>query len=88
MAPVIGCRDAVERMWAYLDGDLGEADHRSVEEHLVFCLRCCGELEFAREVRQVLATRSAVALPEDVQHRLEELIDRLDAPGDRGATSI
>lgn len=80
MAGVIRCREAVERLWAYLDDELDEADHRAVEEHLRFCLRCCGEVMFAREVRQVLATRSRPNVPGDVRERLEGFIDQLEAP--------
>lgn len=80
MAGVIRCREAVERLWAYLDDELDEADHRAVEEHLRFCLRCCGEVEFAREVRQVLAARTRPELPRDVRDRLERFIDGLEEP--------
>lgn len=82
MMPAIGCQDAIERLWAYLDEELDDVDHRAVEEHLRFCLRCCGELAFSREVRRFLATRSDVDLPQDAQRRLEGFIDQLDVPGD------
>lgn len=78
MTHAIGCRDAVERLWSYLDGELDEVDHEAVEAHLSYCLRCCGELAFSREVRQFLATRSGVDLPEDAEQRLEAFIERLD----------
>lgn len=78
MAGVIRCREAVERLWAYLDDELDEAGRRAVEEHLRFCLRCCGEVEFARAVRQVLAARSRPDLPRDVQNRLEGFIEGLE----------
>lgn len=86
MAGVIRCRDAVERLWAYLDEELDEVDRRAVDEHLRHCLRCCGEVEFAREVRGVLATRSQPHLPSDVQARLEDFIDGLEAPAGNGGT--
>lgn len=70
------CREAVERLWGYLDGDLAVIDHAEVEAHLSFCLRCCGELAFAREVRARLAN-SHVPLPDDVHDRLEAFIDDL-----------
>ncbi len=84
MAGVIRCRDAVERLWAYLDEELDEVDRRAVDEHLRHCLRCCGEVEFAREVRGVLATRSQPNLPPDVQARLEDFIDGLEEPANNG----
>ncbi len=75
----LGCREAVQRLWAYLDEDLDTLDHAAVEAHLQFCLRCCGELAFAREVRAVLA-HSQPALPPGAHERLEAFIDRLDVP--------
>jgi anti-sigma factor RsiW len=73
----IECREAVERLWAYLDNDLDDVDKHAVDDHLAFCLRCCGELAFAREVRGMLARGSALRMPPDVQERLEDLADRL-----------
>lgn len=78
MTHQIGCREAVERLWSYLDDELDDVDHEAVEAHLSYCLRCCGELAFSREVRQFLAERSAVDLPEDAERRLEDFIERLD----------
>lgn len=82
MTSTMGCRDAVQRLWAYLDDELDDVDHEAVENHLRFCLRCCGELAFSREVRQFLAIRAETAVPEDAQRRLEDFIDQLDVPND------
>ena len=76
----LGCREAVQRLWAFIDEDLDTLDHAAVEAHLRLCLRCCGELAFAREVRAVLA-RSHPPLPTAAHERLEAFIDRLDVPG-------
>jgi anti-sigma factor (TIGR02949 family) len=73
----MGCAEAVERLWAFLDGGLEEHDERAVEAHLELCLRCCGELAFARMLREVLRDRTAGALPDDVRDRLERFIDDL-----------
>lgn len=74
----IGCGEAVARLWDYLDGDLGAVDRHTVEEHLAFCLRCCGELEFARELRRLLQTTGRAPVPQDVQMRLLAFLDRID----------
>lgn len=84
MTARIGCREAVERLWAYIDEELDEVDQQAIDDHLAFCLRCCGELAFAREVRGVLAT-SAPRLPGEAQGRLEAFIERLDTHDDAGA---
>jgi anti-sigma factor (TIGR02949 family) len=73
----MGCDAAVRRLWEFLDGGLDETDHRRVEEHLAWCLRCCGEVTFARELRGLLRTRTGVTLPGDVRRRMERFIDVL-----------
>lgn len=77
---MIRCREAVHRLWAYLDDELDEVDRKAVDEHLERCLRCCGEVEFARELRGTLASRSQPDLPDDVQARLEDFIGHLEEP--------
>lgn len=78
MTSTFRCREAVDRLWGYLDGELHDADHAAMEAHLAFCLRCCGELAFAREIRGVLTTRSVVGIPPDARSRLEAFVDELD----------
>ena len=77
MTPPIGCGEAVRRLWEFLDGGLDAADHRQVEEHLAWCLRCCGEVAFARELQGLLRTRTGITLPDDVRSRMERFIDEL-----------
>lgn len=75
MSPPTPCREAIRRLWDYLDDDLSPEEHRAVEEHLSFCLRCCGELEFSRELRRMLNRSAEPTIPDDVQARLERLLD-------------
>ncbi len=77
MTPPIGCGEAVRRLWEFLDGGLDAADHLQVEQHLAWCLRCCGEVAFARELRGLLRTRTGITLPDDVRNRMEHFIDEL-----------
>lgn len=77
MAAVTGCRQAVERLWDYLDQQLSSADAAEVDAHLAFCRRCCGELAFARELRGVLATRATPPVPDDVARRLTAMAGAL-----------
>jgi anti-sigma factor RsiW len=69
------CREAIRRLWDYLDDELSPEERRAVEEHLSFCLRCCGELEFSREVRRMLDGITEPTIPDDVQARLEQLLE-------------
>jgi anti-sigma factor (TIGR02949 family) len=77
---MISCTEAVRQLWEYLEDDVGAQDRAAVEEHLAFCRRCCGELEFAEELRRILVSATEVELPTEVEDRL------LDALADLGTT--
>ena len=72
---MIDCREAVSRMWAYLSRDLERSGTSELEEHLGVCLRCCGELEFSRELRARVADAGADAMPPEVRARVVQFLD-------------
>jgi anti-sigma factor (TIGR02949 family) len=74
MSETIRCAEAVRRLWDYLDHYLLPEDSEKVEQHLSFCRRCCGELEFAKELRRLLASRQAEDVPPDVKAGLQRLV--------------
>jgi mycothiol system anti-sigma-R factor len=74
---VITCAEAVKQLWDYLDGQVAESERELIEEHLSFCRRCCGELEFAEELRRFLATHADDELPPAVHARLTATLDQL-----------
>lgn len=76
---MITCAEAVRQLWSYLDGTVDEVQRQLVEEHLAFCRRCCGELEFAEELRAFLARHADDDVPADVQRRLVATLEELDA---------
>lgn len=76
-ARAIPCSDAVGRLWDYLDSVLSPEDHALVESHLAFCRRCCGELEFAKELRSFLASNVIDEVPPDIKERLERFVEEL-----------
>lgn len=75
---MITCADAVKELWEFLDRALAPDDEAAVDEHLAFCRRCCGELEFAQELRAMLGTKTGNQLPSDVHDRLTQFVDQLD----------
>ena len=76
---MIDCREAVARMWAYLSQGLETHDADALEEHLGACQRCCGELEFSRQLRERVADAGTRPIPPAVRDRIEDLIARPDA---------
>jgi mycothiol system anti-sigma-R factor len=73
----IPCSEAVRQLWDYLDNAISPEEQERVEHHLSFCRRCCGELEFAKELRAFLATSTAKEIPADVRARLERFVEEL-----------
>jgi mycothiol system anti-sigma-R factor len=71
---VIPCSEAVRQLWDYLDQAVSPEDQAKVEQHLSFCRSCCGELEFANQLRGFLASQSAEELPPHVKARLERFL--------------
>lgn len=75
---MISCHDAVRQLWEYLDGTVDRADRALVEEHLSRCRRCCGEMEFAQELRRLLAGPAPADIPAEVQRRLNQTLEEMD----------
>jgi anti-sigma factor (TIGR02949 family) len=72
---MIDCREAVRRMWAYLDHALEATPAEEFESHLKTCQRCCGELEFSRHLRDMVAEREGTPpVPPELRNRIELLI--------------
>lgn len=78
---MISCSDAVRQLWEFLDGAVTAEDRARIEEHLAFCRRCCGEVEFAHELRRFLAGHAAEEVPSDVLGRLRSTLDQLEEDG-------
>jgi anti-sigma factor (TIGR02949 family) len=78
---MIDCREAVRRMWAYLDESLGDKPVEEFEAHLETCQRCCGELEFSRHLRERVADdERSPTMPPDLRSRVEILLAGGDDP--------
>jgi mycothiol system anti-sigma-R factor len=78
---MIDCREAVARMWTYLSRDLEAHDTMELEQHLRICQRCCGELEFSRELRKTLADAGEQPMPPQTRARVDELLRETETRG-------
>ncbi len=67
---MISCAEAVRQLWEYLDGAVGQAQSAAIQEHLSRCRRCCGEAEFAAELRTFLAAHADDEIPPQAHARL------------------
>lgn len=74
---MISCSEAARQLWDYLDGTIRGPDRELIEEHLNLCRRCCGEAEFAQELRTFLGDHASEQLPPDVHRRLTSFLEEL-----------
>jgi mycothiol system anti-sigma-R factor len=75
---MISCAEAVRQLWEYLDGTVAPDQRAAIEEHLSFCRRCCGEVEFAEELRGFLSRSAREAVPPEVVARLTATLEELE----------
>ena len=78
---MIDCTTAVTQLWDFVERELDASDKAKVEEHLAFCRRCCGEVEFVEELRAFLKDAARPALPAGAEQRLSQFITDLEGSG-------
>ncbi len=83
----IDCREAVRRMWAYLEHALEQSQAGELDAHLESCKRCCGELEFARHLRKLLAESERLeSMPPELRARIELVLAGSPSGGSSGGS--
>lgn len=83
---MIDCPEAVRRMWEYLDHALERGPAEEFETHLQACQRCCGELEFSRHLKEVVAATGSETMPDPFRRRIELLLEGGSPPIPGGDT--
>jgi anti-sigma factor RsiW len=73
------CHVLLERLSAYLDGDLKAASCRAIERHAATCPRCTALLRDLRRTVGVCRRAASVPLPADVRRRARSRIRELMA---------
>lgn len=53
------CRETLEELQLFLDGELPEGQREHVLDHLHECLECYQAFDFQFELRQIIATKCA-----------------------------
>lgn len=75
---MISCSAAVQQLWEFIEGDLTTGDAARIEEHLNVCRRCCGELDFADELRRLLSGTASAGLPPEVATRMLMFLESIE----------
>ena len=72
----IGCLKAIEMFYAYIDGELPEAESvAEFEHHLEHCRSCFSRAEFEGLLTDRLRTLAAEQAPDGLRRRLRILMD-------------
>lgn len=69
------CREVVDLLTEYLEGDLTPEEARRLEGHLANCDACSGFLASLRTVRAAAGTAKAADVPEDCRRALRSFLD-------------
>jgi mycothiol system anti-sigma-R factor len=72
--PVLGgspeCREALDRLYGFLDGELTEERRVEIQEHLRTCLPCLEAFDFEAELKHLIASRCRDDVPEALRLRV------------------
>jgi anti-sigma factor (TIGR02949 family) len=80
-AASVTCRDAVSRLWEYLDGELQAGNADAIRDHLETCSRCYPHTDFQRAYQRFLARTASMPVPPGLRRRVFEAILAEDAQG-------
>jgi mycothiol system anti-sigma-R factor len=72
------CREVLDKVYTYLDGELGEGDCADIRQHLDECGPCLREYGLDQVVKQLVARHCGCdAAPEDLRARIRDRIDQV-----------
>lgn len=71
-AEMIDCRSVMERLWAFLDGELEPPNEAEMREHLRMCKRCYPKYDFQRAYFRMMEKLAAEPTPPLVRRRVYE----------------
>jgi anti-sigma factor (TIGR02949 family) len=71
----IGCIEAIEALYAYLDGELDETSYEEFERHMAHCRSCYSRAQVERALSQRLKRENREKAPSELQSRLRKLMD-------------
>ncbi|MGH2829038.1 MAG: mycothiol system anti-sigma-R factor [Actinomycetota bacterium] len=76
------CRQVVERLFQYIDGEIAGNDCQALEAHLRACAPCVDHVDFERNMKELVRRKCAEGgAPPDLAAKLKEHLNRvLDRP--------
>jgi hypothetical protein len=68
-------KHVAKRISAYCNGELSDAESRSVREHLLVCQRCRDEYDEIKAGARLASGLSMVSAPDDMWNEIEDMLD-------------
>lgn len=66
----IQCREALARLWAYIDGELDDISSDEVRSHLEVCKRCYPQYDFQRAYFELMRRVAQGSDPSELRDRV------------------
>jgi len=78
-----GCREAIDTLYRFLDGELTSERRQEIAEHLDECGPCLDAFDFEAELKMVIAKKCRDQVPDALRQRVyQALLDAsATAPG-------
>lgn len=73
------CKDAVEQLYEFLDGELTQQKRTSISDHIDACGHCLDAYEFHTELKSVIGEKCRTDLPEGLRDRVFDALRALDS---------
>jgi anti-sigma factor (TIGR02949 family) len=70
----MGCEEALKHLLEFIDRELSDSEHESVERHLRACRGCCSRMEFESRLKERLSALSTENVPSTTRDRVRNLI--------------
>ncbi len=71
------CREALERLGAFLDGELGAITTAQLEHHLGDCAPCTDRADFEGRIRELVRQGCVDEAPPSLRERIRVQLDEL-----------
>ena len=71
----IGCLEAIEWLYAWLDAELDDASIRQLERHIAHCQSCYSRQEMERALTERIRQSSGKPASPQLRDRLNRLLD-------------
>ena len=66
----LDCREALDHLYEFIDGEVGPADHERIAHHLEECGPCLQEFDVERIVRALVARSCCQVAPSELRVRI------------------